>query len=130
MPSRLSTRKSRPMVDTSCLYLIDEPSSKCATWPSASTLVTRFLNCSLSWGSVLATAFQIPPVPSRAGNLNVAFGPQLPATFLLRVLEMTIFRFGAATRSPSHLHCIRVVGTAHTLKLYGRMNRSARPSPV
>lgn len=103
------------MVETRCLYLIDEPSSRCAVWPSASTLVTRRLYCCLSFGSVLATAFQMPPVPSRAGNLNVAFGPQLPATFLVSVLEMTILRFGAATRSPSHLHCISVVGTAQTL---------------
>lgn len=130
MPSRFFTRKSRPIVDTSCLYLMEEPSSKCAVCPSASTLVTRLLNCCLSCGSVLATAFQIPPVPSRAGNLNVAFGPQLPATFLFSVLEMTILRLGAATRSPSHLHCISVVGTAQTLKLYGRMKRSARPSPI
>jgi hypothetical protein len=37
-----------------------------------------------SCGRVLATAFQIPPVPSRAGKRKVALGPQLPATFLLR----------------------------------------------
>jgi len=35
-----------------------------------------------------------------------------------------------ATRSPSQSHCISVVGTAHTLKLYGLMNMLAIPSPI
>lgn len=86
-----------------------------------STRVREVLNLNRSAGKVLWTAFQIPPVPPCAGKRKVAFGPlstvrkdrnqnqtayQLPAVFLLRTFETTSLSEGAATRSPSHSHCI------------------------
>lgn len=85
-----------------------EPSAKWTIFFSASTLVTspclpkRFF----SLGRVSATAIQIPPVPSRAGNRKVALGPQLPATLFRMTFLVTVLISGAATRSPSHWHCI------------------------
>lgn len=96
-------------------YLMLEPSSRCTVRLAPSTRTTWRPKRNVLSGSVRATAFQIPPVPPCAGNLKVALGPQLPATFLLSTLETTSLSEGAATRSPSHLHCMRVVGTAHTL---------------
>src|SRR5262249_8993050 len=51
-------------------------------------------------------AIQIPPVPSRAGKRKVALGPQLPAVFPSTTFRTTFLTSGAATRSPSHSHCI------------------------
>ena len=44
--------------------------------------------------------------------------------------EIARFTSAVATRSPSHEHCMLVVGVAQTLKLYGRMKRFAMPSPI
>lgn len=93
------------------------PSASETIFLSASTLVTspflpkRFLSA----GRVSPTAIQMPPVPSRAGKRKVALGPQLPATLSRMTLRVTALTSGAATRSPSHWHCILVVGTAQTL---------------
>ena len=84
------------------------PSLRVTVFLAASTLVTspfwpyRFF----SSGRVLDTAIQMPPVPSRAGNRKVALGPQLPATLLRMTFLVTSLTSGAATRSPSHWHCI------------------------
>jgi len=70
------------------------------------------------------------PVPPFLGKRNTALGPQ-PASSLLRItLVIALWTSGAATRSPSQSHCMAVVGYAHTLKLYGLMNKSAIPWPI
>lgn len=71
----MGTTKSSAMVETSELYLIELPSSRWAIFFSPSMRMTEALNLNFSWGSVLATAFQIPPVPSWAGKRKVALGP-------------------------------------------------------
>mmetsp|Transcript_28488 Transcript_28488/g.93073 ORF Transcript_28488/g.93073 Transcript_28488/m.93073 type:complete len:230 (-) Transcript_28488:224-913(-) len=86
-------------------------------------------NLNRSLGRSFATPFHMAPVPPWRGYLNTAFGPQLPSSFPWRTFEIARPTSTVATRSPSHLHCISVVGVAHTLKLYGRMNTSAKPSP-
>ena len=72
----------------------------------------------------------MPPVPPSFGNLNSAFGPHPPCCVLVSTLEIALLTSAVATRSPSQLHCISVVGYAHTLKLYGRMNMSFIPAPI
>ena len=68
-----------------------------------------------SLGRVLATAIQIAPVPPCAGNRKVALGPQLPAVFCRMTFLTTFLRSGAATRSPSHAHCICSVSASSPL---------------
>lgn len=63
-------------------------------------------NFVFSLGRVFATAIQIAPVPPWAGKRNVALGPQFPAVFSRITFFTTPFTLGAATRSPSHAHCI------------------------
>jgi hypothetical protein len=126
------------------------PSARVTVLAGASTLFTFDLGPKrvFDLGRVSATAIQMPPVPPCAGNRNVALGPQFPAVLWRMTFLVTVLRSGAATRSPSHWHCIFrgrqmgrqrvergigrtfVVGTAHTLKLYGLMNRSAIPVPI
>ena len=55
---------------------------------------------------------------SRASaHLKTAFGPHPASSFPWMTLEMALSTLTVATRSPSQLHCISVVGTAQTLKL-------------
>ena len=58
----------------------------CCTW-----------NRVFSRGSVLATAIQMPPVPSRAGKRNIELGPQPPAAFC-RIMFLVTFSGGPARR--------------------------------
>jgi hypothetical protein len=73
--SMISTTSSRGMVEMRERYETDEPSLRCAIFLMPSMRTTVLLNEKRSFGSVVATAFQIPPVPSRAGKRNVALGP-------------------------------------------------------
>ena len=105
----LAASKSTAIVLMSFPYRIVFPSLVTTTFAAALTACTapacrprtRFLD-----GSVAATALQMAPVPPRAGNRKVALGPQLPAVVWRTTFLVTALRSGAATRSPSHAHCI------------------------
>ena len=72
-------------------------------------------------GNSLETFFQMAPVPPSKGNLNTALGPH-PASSLSRItLLMALLMSTVATRSPSHSHCMSVVGYAHTCKALIRL---------
>lgn len=78
------------------------------------------------WGRSLATFFQIAPVPPSKGNLKIAFGPH-PASSLSRTtLLIALLMSTVATRSPSHSHCMSVVGYAQTYKAVNKDSEGAR----
>lgn len=74
-PSMTSTISSRQAVEISELYPTEVPSLRWAILAAPSMRTTVLLKENFSEGSVFATAFQIPPVPSRAGKRKVALGP-------------------------------------------------------
>lgn len=67
-----------------------------------------------SLGSRRATAFQMAPVPPFSGKRNTALGPQPASSLPWMTLVIARVASTVATRSPSHSHCIAVVGYAHT----------------
>lgn len=73
----MSAIKSRGMVEIMERYEMVVPSWRCAILFLPSILVTVVLKRKRSWGSVAATAFQMPPVPPLAGKRKVALGPLL-----------------------------------------------------
>lgn len=100
--------------------------------------VTRPALCSavcltcLSAGSSWATRFQMAPVPPCLGNLNTALGPQPASSLRWMTLLTARSTSTVATRSPSHLHCISVVGTPHTCRCVNKQKARAvttAPSP-
>ena len=66
------------------------------------------------WAAGAATAFQMAPVPPVSGKRNTALGPQPASSLPWMTLVMARVASTVATRSPSHSHCIAVVGYAHT----------------
>src|SRR5262249_39062373 len=84
---------------------------------------------SFSFGSLVAHAAQIAPVPPRFGKRNVLFGPQDTSSSLVAMLRRTRLRSVTATRSPIQPALIISGGNAQTFLLYGSMNRLVMPAP-
>jgi len=128
----MRSRSSIGMVEMSASYASDAPFASVTVFAPASTAVTRKPSSPVimrAAGSFAARRDQMPPVPPWTGKRNVAFGPQPASSVLFTTLPTTRFKSTVATRSPVHSVDMRRGGTAHTLKLYGRMKMSQMPLP-